>query len=72
MAIFLLIYVIFVIIWLVWSGFLVYYTLKYKFPDDEARLFLALFIGLSVVVLLFSFIFISRADWLTVPKIFGS
>jgi hypothetical protein len=71
MAIFLLIYVLFIIMWMVWSGVLVYHTLKYKFPDDESKIFLGLFLALSVVILIVSFIAISKADWLTIPKVFG-
>lgn len=72
MAIFLLIYVLFLIMWLVWSGILVYHTIKYRFPQDtESKLFLIAFLAASIIILIVSFIAIGRADWLTLPKVFG-
>ena len=72
MAVFLLIYIIIGIIWTFWAGILTYLILRYRYPDKSGIAFLIAFWVLSIVIFLISIVFISRADWVTVPSIFKS
>ncbi|GEM_PF-1200243 len=72
MAVFLLIYIIICIIWAFWAGILTYLILRYRYPDKSGIAFLIVFWALSIAIFLISAIFISRADWVTVPSIFKS
>jgi membrane protein DedA with SNARE-associated domain len=72
MAFFLLLYVVGALIWAAWAGILTYHAVKYRFPKDNSRIILLAFWGVSGLILLISILFISRADWLTVPAIFKS
>lgn len=72
MAIFLLIYIIICLIWFVWAGILTYLILKYRYPDKIGLTMLLAFWAVSLVIFIVSAIFISRADWTTVPDFFKS
>jgi glucan phosphoethanolaminetransferase (alkaline phosphatase superfamily) len=67
MAIFLLVYIIFLIIWLIWSLISTYHLFKYRFPNSNVTSFLLSYWLASVFILVISVLFIARADWTTVP-----
>jgi len=72
MAILLLIYIIVCLIWLFWAGILTYLVLRYRYPDKIGVTMLLIFWGVSIAILVISAIFLSRADWVTVPPFFNS
>ena len=72
MAIFLLIYVLFLITWLSWSAVITSVFLKYRYPDKFALKYLAAYWIVSLIILVVTLIFILRADWVTVPSFFKS
>lgn len=72
MAIFLLVYIITCLIWLFWAGILTYLVLRYRYPDKIGVTMLLVFWGVSIAILVISAIFLSRADWVTVPSLFKS
>jgi len=72
MAIFLLIYVLFMIVWLAWSATITYVILKYHYPDNIGLSRLGIYWAVSIVFLVVSIVFIARADWVTVPNFIAS
>lgn len=72
MAIFLLIYVLFLLFWLFWAGVLTYLTVKYHFPGPRGVMGLGIFWIASAFILLVSFMYIMKADWVTVPDFFNN
>ncbi len=72
MAIFLLLYVLLMIVWFSWAGVLTYIILKYRYPDNIGLVRLGIFWAFSILFLIVSFVFIARADWVTVPEFFKS
>lgn len=71
MAFFLLLYVLVLFIWLFWAGMLTYLLIKFRYPDKIAFPHLIIFWTLNVIILIVSFVFITRADWTTVPAFLG-
>jgi hypothetical protein len=61
-----------VLIWLAWAGILTFHAIKYRFPNDKTNLFLLIFWGGSIFILILSIVFILKADWITVPAFFKS
>jgi hypothetical protein len=72
MAVFLLIYIIICIVWFFWAGILTYLILRYRYPDKTGITYLIIFWCFSAAIFLISIIFISRADWATLPQFFKS
>lgn len=70
MAIFLLIYIIVCLVWFFWAGILTYLLLRYRYPDRQSTIGLAVFWVFSVLVLIISAIFIAKGDWVSVPSFF--
>jgi len=70
MAIFLVIYGIFLLIWLIWSLIITYHFYKYQFPDKQANTYLISFWVFSGLILLISAVAISQSDWRTTPDLF--
>jgi len=68
MAFFLLIYVFICIYWLVRSVLLTLIIFKHRFPGREVIYGLATFWLVSLVIFFISYLFISAADWKTVPE----
>lgn len=58
--------------WLFWAGMLTFLLLKHRLPDKYGLIHLSMFwvvVGFGVII---SIIFISQADWVTVPSLFKS
>lgn len=72
MAIFLLIYVLFIIVWLAWSATITYVLLKYHYPDNIWPTRLGIYWAVSAVFLVVSIVFIAKADWVSVPGFIAS
>jgi len=76
MAIFLLLYIVAILLfWASWAGALTFLLLKHRLPDNEGIVGLTIFWAFSLFVFIISIIFISRADWVSVPgfmKMFGA
>lgn len=70
MAIFLLLYVLLMLVWLSWSGMITYILLKYRYPDNIGLARLAVYWIVSVTMIVISLVFIAGADWVTVPDFF--
>ncbi|MEI7690239.1 MAG: hypothetical protein WCI63_01280 [bacterium] len=70
MAIFLVIYGIFLLIWLIWSLIISYHFYKFRFPDKQADTYLISFWFFCGIILLVSVIVISQADWKSTPDFF--
>ncbi len=72
MAIFLLLYIMLMIVWLSWSAVVTYVLLKYRYPDKIGLLRLGIYWAVCAVFLVVSLIAIMGADWVTVPDFFKS
>lgn len=72
MAIFLLLYVLLVVVWLSWSATITYVLLKYRYPDDIGMQRLWMYWGVCGFFVVVSIFFIARADWVTVPAFLSS
>jgi hypothetical protein len=72
MAIFLLIYILLIIVWLSWSGTITYILLKYRYPDNIGLIRLGIYWAVCILFLLVSLVFIVGADWVTVPDVFNA
>ncbi|MFA5197187.1 MAG: hypothetical protein WC437_02055 [Patescibacteria group bacterium] len=70
MAIFLVIYTIFLIIWLIWSSISTYHLVKYGLPNSNTNFYLYGYCFISALVLTISVLYIAKADWTTVPRLF--
>jgi hypothetical protein len=72
MAIFLLIYIILVLVWVAWSAMLTYVFIKYRYPDSFCVPIVITFWVVCGIIILVSAGFIMSADWVTVPEVFKS
>ena len=70
MAIFLVLYGIFLVIWLIWALIITYHFYKYRFPDKTVATYLITFWAFSGLILIISMISILQADWKATPDFF--
>ena len=69
MAIFLVVYGIFILIWLIWALIITYHLYKFRFPDKSANTYLISFWLFSGLILIVSAVAIVQADWKATPDI---
>jgi hypothetical protein len=67
MAIFLLVYIVVLIIWLIWSLITTYHLVKYGFPYSKLLTILSCYWITVTFIVIVSILFIAKADWTTVP-----
>jgi hypothetical protein len=72
MAIFLLLYVFFMLAWLIWSLILSSLLLKHRLPDNFGYVHLVIYWSVMAVIIVTSLVFIARADWVSLPPLFKS
>jgi hypothetical protein len=60
---FLLIYLLFILLWLVFSLVAVYHMIKFSFKNFISFFATFIFIGVSALILMESYNYLSRIDW---------
>jgi len=70
MYVFLIAYILIVILWFIWALILSYHLVKYHFPKDNSKIFLEIFWGVSLFILVVSVLFIVQADWSATPSVY--
>jgi len=71
MAFVLLLYLVGILIFSIFGAVGVFHAFKYKMPGDSVVTGAYVFMAVSAVILVASFIFLSGADWNAKPKMFG-
>ncbi|MDP3043626.1 MAG: hypothetical protein Q8N21_04455 [bacterium] len=60
---FLLIYLLFILLWLIFSLVAVYHMIKFSFKNFTSFFATFIFIGVSIFILMESYNYLSRIDW---------
>ncbi|MDD5071127.1 MAG: hypothetical protein PHQ42_00065 [Patescibacteria group bacterium] len=69
--IFLIIYLIFLLGWLIFSFIAIYHMFKYGFLNFTTFFTIFIYIAISILMLLFSYKYLSQIDWQMNVTIFG-